>query len=210
MNVVRPKRSGSGLVVLLAVLAACGELSTSTALPDAGDADASIDAGGATDAAGATDAGELLVNGAFDGNCNPWNDYNATLVWVPDAGRSGGACKVCVRGTPTDGFGIVQRIGESPVIGQTYHAEAWVLFGAGKDALTANADIRTRLDDGGQVESNGHPYITLQSDYLPVTADLTLKSDAGAYVTLSIFAPKPVSAGDCFFIDDATMNVSGP
>jgi hypothetical protein len=168
--------------------------------------DASGDA--SDDADGATPPPNLVVGGDFETatptDCqNGVNSYQGTAGGSPVAHSGAMSCQACWDGTGNfftiDGFHVVGP----PVVGATYHGQAWVRAPAGSaNAQSLVAYLRT-FAGGQQQAAHVGAAVALTEQWQLV--EVTWQVPGPADVLNLYIANENAASGDCFLTDDVAI-----
>lgn len=144
----------------------------------------------------------LIENPSFDLGCKLWGSYNGSLTSEP-AGRNGPGCRVCVNGSPADGYSIDTVPPIAVVSSETYRGQIWVRRAPGKTARPVAVTLRTYdTNQGTPKQKVSGSAVNLSDEWQQITVMLTVTEPAPH---LDFFATSPGTSGDCFIVDDAEV-----
>jgi hypothetical protein len=141
----------------------------------------------------------LLTNGNFEDGCSAWRGYESFLTTA--SGRNGGGgCRACASGSTEYSLEYASSI-TTPVVGETYRAEAWV-----RRASAAGGKILVALRSqkrGGGTEVAESSVISVGSEWVQLRAELVVTSSAES-MDVYVFVEN-ATANECFIADDVAV-----
>ena len=180
----------------LLIVAGCGRVGFDATGDAAGDVTPAFDAPDRV-------AVPIMNPGCENGMMN-WTGYGGTLTISSTAHTGAAACQICCAGpgsctlddAPNDAV-------LSPVMGDTYFGEAWVLIGAGAGARSGLVMLREWVSstDVGSTAGTSAP---LTPTWTRVTAMRTVTQPTDTSFDMFVVVDPPM-AGECFLIDDIAL-----